>query len=160
MPIGTKSSKIDISSEKDTKLISQRISKYLRNGDKLFLYGEVGVGKTTFVKYLINFLQNNLNEKLTEIPSPTFNIVNEYLIKKQKLIHYDLYRIKDESELVNIGLFEETEDAILFIEWPEIIKRKLNKKIELYFDYEENFNKRSLIISTDSREEIVNEFKK
>ena len=160
MPIGTKSSKIDISSEKDTKLISQRISKYLRNGDKLFLYGEVGVGKTTFVKYLINFLQNNLNEKLTEIPSPTFNIVNEYLIKKQKLIHYDLYRIKDESELANIGLFEETEDAILFIEWPEIIKRKLNKKIELYFDYEENFNKRSLIISTDSREEIVNEFKK
>ena len=57
MPIGTKSSKINISKEIDTKLISKIISNHLVNGDIVFLYGEIGVGKTTFVKYLINFLQ-------------------------------------------------------------------------------------------------------
>ena len=130
MPIGTKSSKINISKEIDTKLISKIISNHLVNGDIVFLYGEIGVGKTTFVKYLINFLQKKNKEKTTEVPSPTFNVVNEYLIKKQKFIHYDLYRIKDETELNNIGLFEDSKNCISFVEWPEVIKRKPKNRID------------------------------
>tara|TARA_Y100001970_G_scaffold167947_1_gene205460 strand:- start:3728 stop:4207 length:480 start_codon:yes stop_codon:yes gene_type:complete len=159
MPIGTKSSKINISKEIDTKLISKIISNHLVNGDIVFLYGEIGVGKTTFVKYLINFLQKKNKEKTTEVPSPTFNVVNEYLIKKQKFIHYDLYRIKDETELNNIGLFEDSKNCISFVEWPEVIKRKPKNRIDLYFNYEKNFKKRNLIISTDYKKKIFNEFK-
>ena len=124
MPIGTKSNKIDISLPKDIKLISQRISNYLDNGDIVFLFGEIGVGKTTFVRHFINNLQKKCNEPRTEVPSPTFNIINEYLIKEKKIAHIDLYRVKDENELYNIGLFENKENYILFIEWPEIIKKK------------------------------------
>ena len=157
MPIGTKSAKTDITLQKDTKLISEKISKFLHNGDIIFLYGETGVGKTTFVKYLINHLQSNCFETETEIPSPTFNIVNEYIIKEKKIIHCDLYRINDDKELKNIGLFENNNDVILFIEWPEIIKKKPDNVIELYFRYEKNFNKRSLEIITKHKKEIINE---
>ena len=81
------------------------------------------MGKTTFVRHFINNLQKKCNEPRTEVPSPTFNIINEYLIKEKKIAHIDLYRVKDENELYNIGLFENKENYILFIEWPEIIKK-------------------------------------
>jgi tRNA threonylcarbamoyladenosine biosynthesis protein TsaE len=81
MHIATKSSKIDISLENNTRLISNEISHFLKKGDIFFLYGEIGVGKSTFIKYLINFLQSKSNMKQAEVPSPTFNIVNEYKTK-------------------------------------------------------------------------------
>ena len=157
--IGTRTKKIDITLEKNTKLISQNISKFLSKGDIIYLIGEVGVGKTTFVRFLINYLQEKSNLKLTEIPSPTFNIVNEYKLKDYKIMHYDLYRIKTESELNDIGFFENENDSILFVEWPEIIQRKMENLIKLNFNYEENLNKRNLIINTDCKKDLINEFK-
>ena len=159
MHIATKSSKIDITLEKDTQSISQKISNYLSKGDIIFLYGEIGVGKTTFIKHLINYLQSKLNEKTTEVPSPTFNILYEYKINELIIQHYDLYRVKSEMELKNIGLFENQEDSITLVEWPEIIKKKPKNIIELTFNYEENLNKRSLVISSSYKKEIFNEFK-
>ena len=159
MPIATKSSKIDITLEKDTKSISQKFSNYLSKGDIIFLYGEIGVGKTTFIKYLINFLQLKFKQKETEIPSPTFNIVYEYQVKNLIVQHYDLYRIKNDSELKNIGLFENMKNNLLLIEWPEIIKQKPKNRIELIFNYEENLNKRSLIIGSDFKKEIIHGYK-
>ena len=159
MHIATKSSKIDITLEKDTKSISQKISNYLSKGDIVFFYGEIGVGKTTFIKHLINYLQSKLNKKITEIPSPTFNIVYEYKIDEMIIQHYDLYRIKNEIELKNIGLFENQKDSIILVEWPGIIKEKPRKTIELIFNYEENLSKRSLTISSNYKKEIFNEFK-
>ena len=159
MPIATNSSKIDITLEKDTKSISQKISKYLSKGDIVFFYGEIGVGKTTFIKYLINYLQSKLNKKITEIPSPTFNIVYEYKIDELIIQHYDLYRVKSEMELKNIGLFENQKESITLIEWPEIIREKPKNIIELNFNYEENLNKRSLIISSKYKKKIFDEFK-
>ena len=159
MHIATKSSKIDITLEKDTKSISQKISNYLSKGDIVFLYGEIGVGKTTFIKHLINSLQFNSNNKIIEVPSPTFNIVYEYKIDELIIQHYDLYRVKSYMELKNIGLFENQKDIITLIEWPEIIKEKPKNVIELNFNYEENLSKRSLIISSNYKKEIFNEFK-
>ena len=159
MPIATKSSKIDITLEKDTQSISQKISNYLSKGDIIFLYGEIGVGKTTFIKHLINYLQSKLNEKTTEVPSPTFNILYEYKVNELIIQHYDLYRVKSEMELKNIGLFENQEDSITLVEWPEIIKKKPKNIIELNFNYEENLSKRSLIISSEYKKKIFDEFK-
>ena len=159
MPIATKSSKIDITLEKDTKSISQKFSNYLSKGDIIFLYGEIGVGKTTFIKHLINNLQNINKLKPTEVPSPTFTIVNEYKIDEIIINHYDLFKIKDPKELFNIGIFEDNPEKVILVEWPEIISDKPKKIIELYFSYENNFQRRNLEIYSEHRKEIINEFK-
>ena len=159
MPIATKSSKIDISLEKNTESISKKFSNFIKKGDIVFFYGEIGVGKTTFIKHLINNLQIKSELKLTEVPSPTFNIVNEYKIDKIQVNHYDLFKIKDSKELYNIGIFEDNSEIITLVEWPEIISDKPKKLIELYFTYEDNFQKRSLEIFSEYKKEIINEFK-
>ena len=159
MPIATKSSKIDISLEKNTQSISKKFSNFIKKGDIVFFYGEIGVGKTTFIKHLINNLQNKSKLKLTEIPSPTFNIVNEYKIGEIVVNHYDLFKIKDPKELYNIGIFEDKSEIVTLVEWPEIISDKPKKIIELYFSYENNFQRRNLQIFSEHRKELINEFK-
>jgi len=159
MHTATKSSKIDISLEKNTKFVSKKFSNYIKKGDIIFFYGEIGVGKTTFIKYLINNLQNKSKLNLTEIPSPTFNIVNEYKIDEIIINHYDLFKLKDPKELYNIGLFENSSEAVTLVEWPEIISNKPKNTIELYFSYENDFKERKLKIFSENRKEIINEFK-
>ena len=159
MHTATKSSKIDISLEKNTEFISKKFSNYIKKGDIIFFYGEIGVGKTTFIKHLINNLQNNKKLNLTEIPSPTFNIVNEYKIDEIIINHYDLFKLKDPKELYNIGLFENSSEIVTFVEWPEIISNKPKNIIELYFNYENDFKERKLEIFSEYRKEIINEFK-
>ena len=159
MHIATKSSKIDISSEQKTEIISKKFSKYLKKGDIIFLFGEIGVGKTTFIKYLINYLQKKNNLTKTEVPSPTFNIINEYEINDLIIQHYDLFKLKNSKEIKNIGLFENYSSFINFVEWPEIIEEKPEKRIDLFFNYEDNFTKRSLIISSANKKELIDEFK-
>ena len=159
MPIATKSSKIDISLEKNTESISKKFSNFLKKGDVIFLYGEIGVGKTTFIKHLINSLQRKNDLKLTEVPSPTFNIVNQYKINEIVINHYDLFKIKDAKELYNIGIFEDNSEMITLVEWPEIIFDKPKKTIELYFSYQDDFQRRYLEIFSEYRKEIINEFK-
>ena len=159
MPIATKSSKIDISLEKKTESISKKFSNLIKKGDIIFFYGEIGVGKTTFIKHLINNLQTKNELKLTEVPSPTFNIVNEYKINEIVINHYDLFKIKDPKELYNIGIFEDNSEMVTLVEWPEIILNKPKKIIELYFSYENDFKCRNLEIFSKHRKEIFNEFK-
>ena len=84
--------------------------------------GEIGVGKTTFTRYLINYLQKKKASKITEVLSPTFNLLYEYDLKKFKIMHYDLYRLQNEKELNTLGIFQENENAIKIIEWPSLIK--------------------------------------
>ena len=158
MPIATKSSKIDISLEKNTESISKKFSNFIKNGDIVFFYGEIGVGKTTFIKHLINNLQRKNELKLTEVPSPTFNIVNEYKINEIVINHYDLFKIKDPKELYNIGIFEDNSESVTLVEWPDIIFDKPKKIIELYFSYEDDFQRRYLEIFSEYRKEIINEF--
>ena len=71
------------------------------------LSGNLGTGKTTFTRLLINYLQKINNRPLEEIVSPTFNIVQYYDIGKDlKIAHYDFYRLKQEREILNSHLFE------------------------------------------------------
>ena len=143
-----------ISSINDLEKISNKIKKKLKLGDVIFLYGEIGVGKTTFARLLINNYEKEKNLKVSEVLSPTFNIVFEYDIKKLTIKHYDLYRLKNDSDIKNIGLFEDLERTITLIEWPELIKEKPSNRIDLFFEYSENMIERSLIIKTSGRLEI------
>ena len=143
MPIATSSDKIDLSSEKKTEELANKILKKLKLGDVVFLYGEIGVGKTTFIKYLINGFQKKNKLKLTEVTSPTFNLLNEYQINQIKINHYDLFRLKSVEEIKNLGLFENSTNLITLIEWPQIIEKKPKNLIELNFKYEDNHQKRS-----------------
>ena len=97
-------------------LISKKISNHILKKDCIFLLGEIGVGKTTFTRYLINHLQIAKDLKPTEVLSPTFNLLYEYDIKDLKVMHYDLYRIKETKELDHLGIFLDDADTIKIIE--------------------------------------------
>ena len=142
MPIAIKNDKADLSSEKQTEELALKFLNKLKPGNKVFLYGEMGVGKTTFVRYLINGFQKKNKLRLTEVTSPTFNLLSEYNINNLTIKHYDLYRLKNEREVDSLGLFEEESDTIILVEWPEIIKRDLKNLIKLYFSYENDYQKR------------------
>ena len=147
MPIAIKNSIIDISSEETTKELAKGLSNYLKGGEIIFLYGEMGVGKTTFVKYLINQFQIKKNLQTSDVTSPTFNLLNEYDVDDLSIKHYDLFRLKDKSELKNLDIFENNKNLITLIEWPQLInKDKLNKTIDLIFSYENELNNRSVKI--------------
>jgi len=147
MPIAIKNSIIDISSEETTRELAKELSNYLKGGEIIFLYGEMGVGKTTFVKYLINQFQIKKNLRTSEVTSPTFNLLNEYDVDDLSIKHYDLFRLKDKSELNNLDVFENNKNVITLIEWPQLInKEKLNKTIDLIFNYENELNNRSVKI--------------
>ena len=146
MPTATSSDKIDLSSEKKTEELASKFSKKLKPGNVVFLYGEMGVGKTTFIRYLINNFQKNNKLEITEVTSPTFNLLNEYRINQIKINHYDLYRLKKTEEINNLDLFEDIIDTITLIEWPQIIEKKPKNSIELIFEYGIDHQTRSVQI--------------
>ena len=113
------------------KSFSQKIADKLTKNDCIFLNGEIGVGKTTFTRYLINYLQGKKGEKITEVLSPTFNLLYEYDLKDIKIMHYDLYRIKEEKELKHLGIFLDKQDTIKIIEWPQLINIQISDKLEI-----------------------------
>ena len=146
MPTATSSDKIDLSLEKKTEELASKFSKKLKPGNVVFLYGEMGVGKTTFIRYLINNFQKNNKLKETEVTSPTFNLLNEYRINQIKINHYDLYRLKKNEEINNLDLFEDVNNTITLIEWPQIIEKKPKNLIELIFEYGIDHQTRSVQI--------------
>ena len=154
MHIATNSEIIDISLEVKTAELAKKFSKLLKKGDIVFLHGEVGVGKTTFIRHLINNLQVNNHLKPTEVTSPTFNLVNEYDVGIFVIQHYDLYRLKSSDETKNIGLLENQKEIITLIEWPEKIDNKIDNKIDLFFEYAEDMKKRFLSIKGISKEKL------
>ena len=136
-----------LNSIEDTFDLSKKIGKLLSHGDVIFLYGEIGVGKTTFVRGLINNLEVEKGMVESQILSPTFNIVFDYEIKKLKIMHYDLYRLKNSTGINELGIFVEIEDHITLIEWPELIEKKPKNRIEMFFGYlDEDLKKRNLKI--------------
>tara|TARA_B100000902_G_scaffold333773_1_gene332504 strand:+ start:312 stop:764 length:453 start_codon:yes stop_codon:yes gene_type:complete len=125
-------------------LISKKIADKLSENDLIYLTGEIGVGKTSLTRSLINYLQEKEGVKTTEVLSPTFNLLYEYEIKNYKIMHYDLYRIKEEKELINIGIFSEKQKAVRIIEWPQMIKNRFKEKLEIDLNYTNNENEREV----------------
>ena len=146
MPIAIRSDKLDLSSEKKTEELASKLSKKLKPGNVVFLYGEMGVGKTTFIRYLINEFQKNNRLKISEVTSPTFNLLNEYQINQIKIKHYDLFRLKTVEEIKNLDLFEDDINSVTLIEWPQIIEKKPKNLIELNFEYGKDHQTRSVQI--------------
>ena len=147
MPIAIKDSTIDITSEKLTKELAKEFTKYLKGGEFVFLYGEMGVGKTTFVKYFINEYQKINNLTQIEIPSPTFSLLNEYQVKDIRIKHYDLFRINRKEDTNNLDIFEKDNKLITLIEWPQLIADKQDIKfITLTFNYLNQLNDRTVDI--------------
>ena len=146
MLIATNSEKIDISLEDKTSELAKSFSRTLHKGDVAYFHGVIGVGKTTFIRHLINNLQQLNKINLTEVTSPTFNLVNEYDVGNFIIQHYDLYRLTDYSEIKNIGLFENREQVVTLIEWPEKIEETVVNRIDLFFEYNDDLNKRYLTI--------------
>ena len=148
MPIAIKDSTIDITSEKLTKELAKEFTKYLKGGEFVFLYGEMGVGKTTFVKYFINEYQKINNLTQTEITSPTFSLLNEYQAKDTRIKHYDLFRINKKEDTYNLDIFEKDNKLITLIEWPKLIADNQDiKSIDLTFSYLNDLNNRSVSIN-------------
>jgi tRNA threonylcarbamoyladenosine biosynthesis protein TsaE len=154
MHIATNSEKINISLEVKTAELAKNFSKILKKGDVVFLHGEIGVGKTTFIRYLVNCLQVNNRLNPTEVTSPTFNLVNEYDVGIFIIQHYDLYRLINNNETKNIGLLENQKEALTLVEWPEKIDNKIDNKIDLFFEYGEDMNERFLFIKGLGKEKL------
>ena len=126
---------MQLRSLKDTKNLSKKISKIINVGDVIFLYGKIGVGKTTFVRFFINHLEVENGIKKSDILSPTFNIAYDYDIGKIKVYHYDLFRLKNYKDILELGMFETSKDHIKIIEWPELIESKPKDRIDILFQY-------------------------
>ena len=140
-----------ISSITDLEKLSINIIKKILPGDFILLYGEMGTGKTTFARSFINRCKKNKNIKESEVLSPTFNISFEYDVNDFLIKHYDLFRLKQESDIKNIGLFEDTEKSITLVEWPELIKKKPKNRIDIFFKYTDDLNKRIINIKSSGR---------
>ncbi|MDB9784124.1 tRNA (adenosine(37)-N6)-threonylcarbamoyltransferase complex ATPase subunit type 1 TsaE [Pelagibacteraceae bacterium] len=136
-----------IKSLEHLNLLSIKVAKNLSRFDNVFLFGEIGTGKTTFTRYLINYLQEKEKINLTDVLSPTFNLLYEYDFKKFKLMHYDLYRLKNTKEIQQLGIFDEMSEKVNIIEWPELITDNIVHKIELKFNYVKNENERNIEVS-------------
>jgi tRNA threonylcarbamoyl adenosine modification protein YjeE len=124
--------------------ISQKIIKKIKKQDCILLFGNIGVGKTTLTRGIINNLQiqNKINE--TEVLSPTFNLVYEYEIKNLKIMHYDLYRLKTDKEVEQLGIFDQDINSIKIVEWAEIVKNKPENRLEIYLTYKNEEDLRNI----------------
>ena len=126
---------MQLKSLEDTQNFSKNISKIISAGDIIFLYGDIGVGKTTFVRFLINHLESKNGIKKSDVLSPTFNIVYDYDVGNLKILHYDLYRLKNYKDISQLGMFETSNDSIKIVEWPELIESKPKDRVDIQFQY-------------------------
>ena len=138
------------------ELISKKIADKISQKDCILLYGEIGVGKTTFTRNLINYLQKREGVTSTEVLSPTFNLLYEYDVNNLKIMHYDLYRIKNSKDLDQLGIFKEDLSSIKIFEWPELIETNLVNKLELHLKYSKKDNERELSISGQGKWKDIN----
>lgn len=128
---------IKIKNLTETNEFAKKISKKIKPGDVICLFGDLGVGKTVIAKSICKYFGIS-----DDVISPTFNILKSYKVKNSKIkniYHFDLYRIKDEEELINIGFEDYILDnsSISIIEWPEVASKLLSKKIikiEILYD--------------------------
>lgn len=116
--------KIIVNDEAEMTDFARDLAKKCRNNEIFALKGSLGVGKSFLARSFIKFLTSPTQN----VASPTFNLVFDYESSKGKIYHFDLYRIKSEFELENIGFFDALKDGICLIEWPEIAEKFLPER--------------------------------
>ena len=135
------------------KKFCENVSLYLKKGDIICLSGDLGSGKTTFSRYLINSIYKNQNKEPPNIiKSPSFPILLTYELSNFQIYHYDLYRVSKNSELIHLNIFEELNNSITLVEWPGTILDSLQNYnyFSIHFDiFDENTRilKHNLIFS-------------
>ena len=107
----------NIHEETKTKVIARQLSKISKKGDVFGITGEMGSGKTTFIKYFIQRIA-----KVSNVPSPSYNIILPYDCNKSKIYHMDAWRLKNYNEALSLGISEMFDESIFLIEWAEKIK--------------------------------------
>ena len=120
----------------------QKLSQNLDHGNIICLFGELGSGKTTFARSVIRSIyKKQKSEAPQSIKSPSFPILITYEVNNIEIYHYDLYRISNRSELYELNIFENFENSITLIEWPEIILKELKSKkyFSVKFDIIDSF---------------------
>ena len=129
--------------ELETRKIAREYAQNLDNGSIILLKGDLGAGKTAFVKGVVEAFNGNINQ----VTSPTFTIVNQYNLQKATVFHFDLYRIESVDELYGIGIEEYFySGAICFIEWPERAPELFDKSVKTVEILKIDDNKREIII--------------
>ena len=123
----------------------ENISQNLDRGNIICLFGELGSGKTTFARSIIKSLyRKNKSQAPSSIKSPSFPILITYELKNIEIYHYDLYRISNSNELFELNIFENLENSITLIEWPEIVLKELKSKkyFSVKFDIIDSFSRK------------------
>lgn len=117
-------------SQQDLVTLAKPLAEVLCKGDVVALWGDLGVGKTTFARVLIQALVG----KGIDVPSPTFTLVQLYDSPKSEIWHCDLYRLKDPEEAFELGLEDAFHEAICLLEWPERLGNLLpHRRIDITF---------------------------
>ncbi|MBM3170448.1 MAG: tRNA (adenosine(37)-N6)-threonylcarbamoyltransferase complex ATPase subunit type 1 TsaE [Bacteroidetes bacterium] len=134
-----------IRSEEDWDIPAEFLAQALKPGDLMWLFGSMGVGKTTLVQRICKFMGC-----MESIQSPSFAIMNQYLCKGTIVYHADLYRIEHEDELWDTGIYPllDASSGIFFVEWPQRIPERIraqyepafNANLDLLPDYERSFH--------------------
>ena len=123
----------------------EKLAQNLDNGNILCLFGELGSGKTTFARSVIRAIYKKQNvEAPHSIKSPSFPILITYEVNNIEIYHYDLYRISNTSELFELNIFENLENSITLIEWPEIVLKEIKSKkyFSVKFDIIDSFSRK------------------
>ena len=135
--------KFKLNSLEATKYIAINLYKHSKCGDLFALYGDIGVGKSTFVRYFINTAARQ-----SYIPSPSFNIYFKYQSPKGPIYHMDAWRIENEEEVINLGVLDSLKESIFLVEWAENIETFLpTNKLKIKINYYNSF--RTLTLSGD-----------
>jgi len=138
---------------------SQKFAQKVAMGDIIFLKGELGVGKTTFARFFINALFDNLSlQKPQSIKSPSFPIMINYSLSKYEIFHYDLFRLKNINELSEIDIFENLQKNITIVEWPELILNNFNVKDYYLIEFKLIDLSKRYLKMFHSKKKIFNEF--
>ncbi len=127
--------KIVLNTLEDTQKLAQKMAEQAKCGDVILLEGNLGAGKSTFARYFIKSLCGDE----TNVPSPTFTIMQSYEAKNFTIWHLDLYRIKNVAELEELGLEDLFSSSVMLIEWPEIALPILPiKQLKIKLNLDEN----------------------
>jgi tRNA threonylcarbamoyladenosine biosynthesis protein TsaE len=121
-------------SEAETAAVGRDLAQSLRAGDTVLLHGELGAGKTAFVRGLAE----GLGIPADAVSSPTFTLIQEYRGGRLPLFHVDLYRLDDSREIDDLGLEEIAADGVLAIEWAEKLPRRPSAAVEVSITHGEN----------------------